>query len=313
MKIEEHPIIQGKVFQDLVKFFTAIDTNLNLHYSNHTTDPSLSRILDSAARLIGRRITTKDLLCMLHIYPDAYVIRYNNKVNDNSEYLLSLPENIPVNTFNQCIPLRKEQFLNDLNTWIVKNKQTSEIAYPSIGHIVQRRKHSSPSKIHKPQLNSSSPTKISKSNLLNELKNDSSKFVFRSKDENAEKVKNNGLSLLERIRLKEKLNNEQKIKETPEMKYNTYIQSKLVPIYEILFHIHRSQDKQEFKSYPLSKLVSMVEDSLDYPSSRHEIKDTVYLLEKKLGPGKIQILSRGGVTAIKVIKLDRDVDLRLLK
>ena len=50
----------------------------------------------------------------------------------------------------------------------------------------------------------------------------------------------------------------------------------------------------------------MIEDSLDYPTSQSEIKDAVYLLEKKLGSDKIQILSRGGVTAIKVIELDRD-------
>lgn len=309
----EHQIIKEEVFQDLIKFFTAIDTNLNLHYSNHTIDPSLNRILDSAARLIGRRITTKDLLCILQIYPNAYAIRYNNKVNDHSEYLLSLPESIPVNTFNQCIPLRKEQFLKNINTWVAKNRKVPEITYTSIDKIVKKQNNASISKIHKPQSNTSSPTKMSKSDLINDMKNDSSKFVFRSKDENVEKEKNNGLSLLERIRLKEKLKNEQKIKDTPEMKYHTYIQSKLVPIYDILFHIHRSQDKQQYKSYPLSKLISMIEDSLDYPTSKDEIKDAVYLLEKKLGSDKIQILSRGGVTAIKVIELDRDGDLKELK
>ncbi|CUM51212.1 unnamed protein product [Debaryomyces tyrocola] len=309
----QHQVIKDEVFQDLIKFFTAIETNLNLHYSNHTIDPSLNKILDSAARLIGRRITTKDLLCILQIYPNAYAIRYNNKVDDYSEYLLSLPESIPVNTFNQCIPLRKEQFLKNINIWVTKNRNASEIAYPSIGQIVRKQNNSSPSKIHKPRSNTSSPTKISRSDLINGMKNDSSKFVFRSKDENAEKEKNNGLSLLERIRLKEKLKNEEKIKDTPEMKYHTYIQSKLVPIYDILFHIHRSQDKQQNKSYPLSKLISMIEDSLDYPTSKGEIKDAVYLLEKKLGSDKIQILSRGGVTAIKVIELNRDSDLKVLK
>ena len=313
MKIEEHPIIRKEVFQDLVKFLTAIDTNLNLHYSNHTIDPSLNKILDSAARLIGRRITNKDLLCILQVYPNAYAIKHNNKVNDHSEYLLTLPENIPVNTFNQCIPLRKEELLNNINTWISRNRNSSEITHPPIGQIIRKQKQASPSRIRKPQSNSSSPTKISKSALMNGLKNDSSKFVFRSKDENSEKEKNNGLSLLERIRLKEKLKNEQKMKDTPEMKYHTYIQSKLVPIYDIIFHIHRSQDKQQYKSYPLSKLVSIIEDSLDYPTSQDEIKDTVYLLEKKLGTDKIEILSRGGVTAIKVIKLDRNKDMMALK
>ena len=75
----DHKVIKEEVFQDLIKFFTAIETNLNLHYSNHTIDPSLNKILDSAARLIGRRITTEDLLCILQIYPNAYAIRYNNK------------------------------------------------------------------------------------------------------------------------------------------------------------------------------------------------------------------------------------------
>lgn len=309
----DHKVIKEEVFQDLIKFFTAIETNLNLHYSNHTIDPSLNKILDSAARLIGRRITTEDLLCILQIYPNAYAIRYNNKDNDHSEYLLSLPESIPVNTFNQCIPSRKEQFLKNINTWVAMNKNASEITYPSIGQIVRKQNNASPSKIHKPQSNTSSPTKVSKSELINGMKNDSSKFVFRSKDEHAEKEKNNGLSLLERIRLKEKLKNEQKVKDTPEMKYHMYLQCKLVPIYDILFHIHRSQDKQQYKSYPLSKLISMIEDSLDYPTSQSEIKDAVYLLEKKLGSDKIQILSRGGVTAIKVIELDRDSDLKVLK
>mmetsp|Transcript_5108 Transcript_5108/g.6424 ORF Transcript_5108/g.6424 Transcript_5108/m.6424 type:complete len:314 (+) Transcript_5108:165-1106(+) len=313
MKIEEHQIIRKEVFQDLLKFFTAIDTNLNLHYSNHTIDPSLNKILDSAARLIGRRITNKDLLCILQIYPDAYVIKHNNKINDHSEYLLTLPENIPLNTFNQCIPFRKEKLLNNINTWIDRNRNASEIMHPPIEQLVKKQKHTSTSRIQKPPSNSSSPTKISKSDLMNGMKNDSSKFIFRSKDENYEKKKNNGLSLLERIRLKEKLKNEQKMKDTPEMKYHTYIQSKLVPVYDILFHIHRSQDKQQYKSYPLSKLVSIIEDSLDYPTSQDEIKDTVYLLEKKLGTGKIEILSRGGVTAIKVIKLDRDIDMKALK
>lgn len=312
MNINEHPVIPSNVFADLVKFFGAIDTNLSLHYSNHTTDPSLDKILDSAARLLGRRITTKDLLCILCISPKSFVIANNIKLNENSEHLISIPPSVSINSFNQQIPKRKVQFITEINSWIEKNNELSSIPSIPLERVINKRKLAS-SKIIKPNLNSPSPTKRLKSDLVNELKNDPSKFTFKSKDEELEKQKSNGLSLLERIRLKEKLINEQLLKESPEMKYTQYIQSKLVPIYDIIFQIHRYQQKDNLKSYPLTKLISMVSDSLNYPVSKDEIKDVIYLIETRLTKEKLQIISRSGVTAVKVIKLNREDDLKLLK
>lgn len=310
MKILHHRHIQEEVFKDLVKFFISIETILSLHYSNHTIDPSLNKILESSALLIGRRITIEDLLCILNIYPEAYSISHNNKTNDKSEFLISLPEDVSVVEFNQYIPQRKKRFVDGINLWIVNNKDASSIKHPSIDDIVQIKKAGSPSKVIKPQ--SISPSKTSRKNMLKELKNDPSKFTFKSKEENVEREKNNGLSLLERIKLKEKINKEKKLQESPEMKYEVYIRSKLISVYDILFHIHQSQNKPN-ASYPLTSLVSKIEDSLDYPSSKDEIIDIIRLIEKRLGTEKIQVLSRSGITAVKIIRFDRDNDIEVLK
>lgn len=314
MSVRSHSIIPQYHLDNVYKHFGAIDSVLSLHYTNHITNPSLPTVLDNAASLIRLRINFRSLEVILALSPNMYELF----VDENYNYTIS-PKNIPIREFNKHTIQRKEWFLKDLNTWIVENNEESlmpTIPVLAVAKKVVKNSRTSPCKVTK---SSPSPSpNSSRVNLLQDLKNESSKFRFKSKDEEVQKQNTTGLSLLERIKLKEKLNKEKKLTENPQQQYQSYINDKLVIVYNIIYELrggHETLDGKKTdssKSYPLPKLISQIEDSLQYPIGRTEILDVVRAISSRLLNNKVEIISRDGISIVKVSCLDHDNDVKLL-
>lgn len=301
MNITKHPLIPKHVFVTIINKFIAIDNVLSLHYSTHISHPQIIKILNQASSLAKVTIIINDLEQMLTVNPDLYVIF---RLDD--ELSIKFPNN------NMQLLLRKEEFLKRVNSWIESHQEMIEI--PKKSTILPK----SPNKIIKPRSNNSSSSSTSTTSAIknnskkfNDLKNDPSKFKFNEKSESIQSSNFNGLSLLERIRLKEKLAKEQINKEDSlEIKYEKYLIGKISMIYDTIYQLYNSQNELS-KSFSTNKLIQIIQDSSNYPVIANEIHDAMKLIESKLS--KIQLIEKNGIKVVKVSSLDRDQDLKILK
>ena len=316
MEYQSHPLIPPHIFVEVHQKMSAIDSMLNLHYSSHSADPLLAKLLDQAASLASTRIKVSDLECIMNIDPDFYRLY---KTGDNYHDYTKIYIRFSSTFTPKMVQTRKQEFYTKLNLWI-SNNQDSHLQQRTVELVLKEaesepRPSRSPSKVTKPKSGSSSPIKRLKS-LANDLKNDPCKFQFHQRDEKVQQQQNNGLSLLERIKLKEKLRNQQSVdlEDTPELKYDKYLVGKAGSIYDIVYQMTNVDGRSEvFISF--SKLIDIIKDSLDYPMNSDEVIDTLKKVESKLGKNDqnyFTILKRSGVTVLKVGALDRDRDMKLL-
>lgn len=148
-----------------------------------------------------------------------------------------------------------------------------------------------------------SPSKVTKLSEL--LSNSPKKFVLKQMP-----VEKGSMSLLERIKLKEKLRNEEKELHSPEKAYRERILSKMPQLYNVIYELSSSDESllPQFKCFSIPKIISMVQDSFTLTISEQEVKDTISELTKAI-PSRIEIIEQGSILAIKVHKLNREEDL----
>jgi len=319
----------------LAALFSAIDTVLSLHYASSITTPKLNDVCARATSMCGKRITSSTLEAILAYFPQAYkIISYGRNSYD---YAITVPSGMLVMKFGMQLPLRSAEFdrllkstespnpvtlasIAIVETPLVSPVKSSGRSFNALeeslpksllGDInddaatnpsspTKRRLKSSPTK-------RSSPTKVSKASLL---RNDASKFQFKEKIAAVEASKS-GLSLLERIRLKEK---QLKSQETPEARYHDQVLGKMPAVYDVIYELAPVASLgPKSHSFSLPKVISIVQDSFTFNIADTEVLDVIRELESRLGPEKLHILERGGVHAIKVFQLDRNTDLSLIR
>ncbi|KAK6464762.1 hypothetical protein DFJ63DRAFT_90112 [Scheffersomyces coipomensis] len=317
-----HPVIRRGIFADLQKKASTIDNALSLHYASHSTDPLITEILDSASSLAQMKIKILDIQVIYSINPCFYhIYDAGNNPFDSSNIYISFP----LGSKNSLMDKRKIQFNESIGSWIQNNQEVKELTITSMKEILDfndklddktTRSSStsspSPTKVSKlPRSNSNSPVKR---NLLKELKNEAAKFQFKQKDALKEQLNNNGLTLIERIRLKEKLRNEIKNPfEDAQSNYDNYLTQKSASIYEVIFQLFTEKlESEPFKLFSVSKLCQTVKDSSDYPLDIDEILDILRVMEQKLSKNKFSIVNRNGLSVLKVSNLNRNSDLQLI-
>ncbi|RCK54620.1 Cell division cycle protein CDT1 [Candida viswanathii] len=298
MIINKHQQIPKHVFITLLSKFTALDNVISLHYTTHTAHPRLTKILSQASSLAKCAIVMADIEQITEVWRGAYVVfRQDDEVC------------IKFGDVDVSLMRRKETFIEFLNSWIDANQSIPEIPRHAIT-ITSVQK--SPSKVTKPRSASTSPTKKSK---FQDLKNDPSKFKFTEKSEPSRAAAALGMSLLERIRLKEKRAREDVASgPTPREKYERYLAGKIPMIYDAIYQVYNSEGDGERKgsrSFSTSKLIQIIQDSAEYPVVAEEIHDGMKLIVNKLS--KIQMIEKNGVKVLRVAYLDRDQDLMVLK
>ncbi|CAK9438254.1 uncharacterized protein LODBEIA_P24960 [Lodderomyces beijingensis] len=265
----------------LVSKVKALDSVLYLHFASSVASPQLSKVLEQASTLSATPIVVEDIEQILAIAPIYQLVRTQDGVR------------VKFTSFAEDrVAIITSQF----------NKRSSLEATTPLS-----LRSASPRKITKPRSSSSSPTKRQS---FASLKNTRSRFEYSEKDAQVESTKNSGLSLLERIKLKEKLANEGP-PITPEMKYTEYLWGKVGQVYDVINQLYREQNFENFKSFSMTHVVKVVQDSIDHPINEREVNDVVRLITLKLH--KFSLVERQSVLILKVSNLDREEDLRLLK
>lgn len=292
----------------LISLFTAIDTVLNLHYASSITTPQLNDVCRKATAMSGKRIDASTLEQILAVFPEAYKIIFHGR--NSYDYSITVPAGVPVRTFGTQLPARKRK----LELLLPKNGPVDPIKLQTVAVLETPLR--SPKKSDRASLSpsvsptKSSPTKISKASLL---RNDLSKFLFKEKLAAVE-ASSHGLSLLERIRLKEK---QQQSQESPQAKYQTQIRGKMPSVYDVIYELANSSnleaDAPKSRTFPLNKVVSIVKDSLAFEIAESEVLDVINELQSVLGTTKMQIVQREQVRVMRVYQLDRNQDLASIK
>lgn len=290
--IKSHSFIPNDDLVSLAKTQRALDSILSLHYTSHTSQLPINKLLLSLVN-VQPKATVNDVLKIISIYPSSYGIKPTTEDHpDPSPCFVVLNQSIF--EFNKLLNSRSKEFISALNHWIDTHGDDKTIPFSLIDdHIKSTGKKSA----------KSSPKKVTK--LSSELKNSSQKFRFNPKDEKVQAAKNNSLSLLDRIRLKENTKSEPN---TVEEKRSVYLHGKLVSLYNIVAQIKGSQ---ECLNIALKRLSLMIKDSMEYPMHNHDIVECLYLMEKKLT--SLTITSRNDFTVVKVTTLDRTHDIKCLQ
>lgn len=294
IKLAQHPYLRQDEFMKIIRFHDAIDSILSLHYSSHTSLITAHELFRKVASLLNARTKIENFLCVLMVEPNCYKLIEPKGVTDYSPCYVSIFQ--PINEFNLLLHSRKSKFIDSMNKWIESHQDIGYFNIPKVEDVIRS---------HSTTKNRSSPSKITKPRLV--LKNDASKFSFKQRDETAQRQNNNGLSLLERIKLKEQTLKQQQQLEPVEVQRQKYLEGKLPSMYNILHQIKGNGDKM---TLTMTKLTQMIKDSIDYPIHEDEIHDCLYLMEKKLDP--ITITTRNDLTVVKVDALDRSRDLKIL-
>lgn len=272
--------------EKLLKTFLAIENSLSLHYTNHLLSPLLTKVLDSASTLAGFKIVISDFEKLLYFGQNLYIInRIDTNLIDFSKIYVKFPTDFKDTNFEQ----RKNDFIKNLDQKLIQD------------HL--------PSIPIQSMFSSTKPLKIvKKSPIKKRLVNESSKFRFIEKNELIEQQKNQGLTLLERIRLKE---NSTTVKADPKIAYQKYLSGKTKTIYDIIYQ-SMVNEKLGLKSFSMNKLTENIKDSLSYPQTSEEIEDVIKLIVKTFNRDTFILVERDGVLVLRVGKLSREEDLKLL-
>lgn len=284
----------------LAKDFLALDSALSLHFSSSITTPKLFQICQKASSLAGRRFTNATLELILGVDDLLFKI-----ISFKGSYDYGITVNVSLASYGSLLSQRRIDFERKL-------AQLEEVDPVNLKDVAVVQ---SPVKLSGYRSPSTSPTKITKFKQIDGLKNDRSKFSFKEKIGAVESSKANGLSLLERIKQKERMNSKLDPVQQKKDDYDQYITTKMQPVYDIVYELSSSSfgnGTRAPQSFTLQKVISIIKDSSEYAISESEIQDIIQGIEKKLGAERLQLIERSHNKVIKVFGLDRDDDLRLL-
>ncbi|QBM88303.1 DNA replication factor Cdt1 C-terminal domain-containing protein [Metschnikowia aff. pulcherrima] len=316
---------------DLPVLFSALDTALSLHFYASTVVPKVHDLCTKATRLLMKRVDTNTFEWILAYDPDAYQIVHFG--SNSLDYGVCLPKGITPLQFGALLTKRKESFRTKVLA--AKNRPSPSpvalssiaISHTNLSQTIITPLHSprTPTKSNSGRLSLGknglsgnspanrdaspigSPTKkfggVSKLDLSNRLP----RFTLKKSQSS------DGLSLLERIKLKEKKKNLILSEKLTEESRAQYIKSKVPEVYDVLYELTLQSNcmQKTFKTFPLTKLISIIKDSLKSTMTDDEVEDTIVHIASLL-PEKVKKVDVGGIHALKVYILDRNLDLSTL-
>ncbi|CCH46423.1 hypothetical protein BN7_6017 [Wickerhamomyces ciferrii] len=247
---------------------------------NRSSDIKLSEVLIQMKKLKGFTVTEEDLLKVATIWVDALCFKLNeyddiiidsDKAKDEFQY--------------KNFTKRKEIFESKSESWISQNKHLNDIP------IYSRSKLESP--------NFTSSTKRVKREIL---QNSKEKFQAKPKTgipaSSSSKTETKGLTLLERIKLKEQQASENKV--TPEIKYDNFLQGKLKNVLQVVLSLKPNTP------YKIDKLSETLQNSLTKnPIGEKEAYDCTLYLNKKF-PHIFKLVETSDSKILKWDELDRE-------
>ncbi|KAI5969409.1 hypothetical protein CANMA_001476 [Candida margitis] len=305
MDIVKHNHIPKNTFSRLRSNLKYIDSTLSLHFINHVANPLAHDILQQASNLAQWKINIEDLENILAISPMYKIYR-----NENGTYM-SFPDRKGQD--------RVGEFTELLNKWIASHQHGNALARLNLCDVWIRT--SSPRKISKSYASysnstlspSPSPSPTKSRHKFADLKNHASKFTFKEKDAQEESNKHQGMSLLERIKLKEKLSNSKGVM-TKEEKHERYLAARMDRIYDIIHQLYldsgvgSNESSSKSLSLSLTKIVQVVRDSCDENQmDNDDISRVIHLISGKLD--NFTVIEKSGILILRVSHLNRHQDL----
>ena len=322
-----------EIASDLPVLFSALDTALSLHFYASTVVPKVHDLCTKATRLLMKRVDTNTFEWILAYDPDAYQIVHFG--SNSLDYGVCLPKGITPLQFGALLTQRKESFKSKVLA--AKNSPPpSPVALSSIAisHTNLSQTIDEIKPLHSPRTltkSSSGRSSLGKNGLLGNspanrdaspMGGPTKKFGGVSKLDLSNRMprftlkksqSSDGLSLLERIKLKEKKRNLVLSEKLTEESRVQYIKSKVPEVYDVLYELTLQSNgiQKTFKTFPLTKLISIIKDSLKSTMTDEEVEDTIVHIASLL-PEKVKKVDVGGIHALKVYILDRNLDLSTL-
>ncbi|CAI4577438.1 AEH_G0030290.mRNA.1.CDS.1 [Saccharomyces cerevisiae] len=238
--------------QDAMKFvkelFTVCETVLSLNALSRSTGipPELHVLLPQISSMMKRKIVQDDILKLLTIWSDAYVVELNSR----GELTMNLPKRDNLTTLTN--KSRTLAFVERAESWyqqVIASKDEIMTDVPAFK--INKRRFSSNSKT---VLSSKVQTKSSNANALNNsryLANSKENFMYK------EKMPDSQANLMDRLRERERrsaalLSQRQK-------RYQQFLAMKMTQVFDILFSLTRGQPYTE--TYLSSLIVDSLQDS----------------------------------------------------
>ncbi|GMG20166.1 unnamed protein product [Ambrosiozyma monospora] len=299
--VKQQPVT--KIKKDLLQFFKKLDTMIAVHYQTNYLS-YLIKFDDIRKKILGLKLI--HILKIKHIYPESYTL---SRVNEN------LMIDVYSHDKTKLVEARTNLFKNlnerleDFERKYDKFVKESDVPITSLEDIPNYKMSSiAVTKIK--------PHKVIKSVNNKKLANHKSKFEFKeAKDPVIKGVTK--LSLLERIRLKEKANCEgaEDKQQLAKQKREALLSSKMEFIYNIVYEQSpKFQDDQgaDYRvSLPMNRIILLVKDSTEYDISEEDIIEVVRRLSSKVA--RLDLIQVGEMEILKIGKLDREQDLLKLK
>ncbi|KAM9921917.1 hypothetical protein OXX80_012016 [Metschnikowia pulcherrima] len=310
-----------KFAADLQERFTALDMAISIHYRGSMFIPKAHDICIKASELLKARVDIGTLETVLTYHPKAYQIVHSGP--SSPYYGICLPMGIRPVMFHALLKSRREVFrsiamksssrlpvkLSDIAVSYKNLPQTlSEMApvespgslkKPDIGVFLRKNESRTPASLKR-------YGGVSKS----DVSNSSPQFTLKKSKPT------NGLSLIERIKAKEKKRSLNFIS-NEELKsdlHALHIKSKLPKVYDILYEMNvwGNRVPNSFKTFPLTKVISVIQDSFENAISEEQIEEILEQLASLL-PAKVKKIEISGIHVVKVYQLSRDLDISTLK
>ncbi|KAI5966158.1 uncharacterized protein KGF55_000467 [Candida pseudojiufengensis] len=296
MEIETHPRIPKHVLKQLVVDLKTIDSLIELHFINHTINPSLSDVLKKASSENSRQLSVTDIEQINGILP-IYELHKNEVLGD-----------ITINFTKDYTSSRIEKFTKSLNEWSNSNQCSTKLPRLDLGKSTISDNQKQTMKVLKPK-----SKQISTRTKFKDLRNDKSKFIYKEKTESTQSTK--GLTLLERIKLKEKTANKENSELAKVQKYQSYLIGKVNTIYDIIYQFYKLQIMHSdinLVSVSLNQLLSSIKNSLNMPLTEIEIMDVLNIIESNLN-NKFTSLVRNDIKILRIQSLSRENDLKVFE
>lgn len=266
----------------LVKIFFALDKTIPLVIKNRTSNAKLSETIPQVKSFTGFNIGETDLLQVAYIWPNAIPLL----LNEYDEILINTDEAKDAFNFKNLLT-RAGTFESKTQVWLRNNKDQYDVP------VLPRSQIKAP-------LDGPTTKRVKKDIIQN------SKEKFIPKTISVEtKTAKTGMSMLERIRLKERQKLE--TQKTPEQKYEHFLDGKSKAVLEILISVRPETP------YPLDKLGDLIKNSLTKnPVSEKEAIDVALHLTKKF-PEYFTLVKTKDSEILKWKELDRQELLSRLK
>ncbi|OBA22884.1 hypothetical protein METBIDRAFT_33933 [Metschnikowia bicuspidata var. bicuspidata NRRL YB-4993] len=292
--------------QSLPNLFNALDSVLSIHYASSITVPKVHDLCEKATRLTKRRVDINTIEQILGYDLQVYQIIYFG--SNSFDYGMCSPKGLSPLQFGALLPSRRISFKERVSSFrdappIVK---LSEVAVPfldttqgvSLGRLAStslKRQGNSLCLVTK----SPKDTRISSKSILSLTENSALHSCLVE-----------GLSLIERIKQKERKNKLNSLGNTIKENHVRYIRSKVPVVYDILYELTlmNAGEQKPFKTVPTRKLISIIKDSLSYSMTDEEISDTIHEIARVL-QDKVKVIQVGEIHAIKIFPLNRNQDL----